>query len=898
MKIKLPARKSPGSLEPVGLGGRLKAMKLLKAVCMLLALRVFCLSLWGQASSSAADSQSHQVSLRIIVVSAPEEAERIARRLKAGEDFAVLAKEKSSDPTADSGGYMGTLDPATLRTELKDALSDLAPGQTSPIVHIPEGYAILKVLSPYAAKELENASRDRLSALSGVGAIRYTPNVSGIGEAESALFRSPKPQGWGLDLREVCETRKQTLANATKRMEDLLAPSNAAAIAGQAPLDVTQEYYALGELYSYLGKMDRAIDQYFNAYKLAQSRVPEAAPQFEEELGIAHLHKSEVENGIYQNPDDRCLFPLRPGLKFSKQEDSRQAIQYFQKYLASVPGDLPAKWLLNYAYMTLGEYPSGVPKQYLIPASTFQSKEDAPHFLDVAAAAGLNEVSMAGGVIVDDFENNGLLDVVSSSMNMCEHMRYFHNNGDGTFTDRSEQAGLADQLGGLNIIQADYNNDGCMDILVMRGGWEIPMRKSLLKNNCNGTFTDVTREAGLADAATATQTAVWADINNDGLLDLFVGSENGPAQLFLNKGNGTFENISHSAGLDKVAFTKAVVSTDYDNDGYPDFYVSNYAGNNFLYHNNHDNTFTDVAQQAGVLGPWISFPTWFFDYDNDGWPDLFVSSYFISIDESVRTYLGLPHSALSMKLYHNQHDGTFKDVTAETGLDKVYMPMGANFGDIDNDGFLDIYLGNGNPSYGSLIPHVLLRNHGGKYFVDVTAASGTGEMHKGHGVAFADIDRRGNEDILTLTGGAVPGDSHGFRLFKNPGNGNDWINLKLVGVKSNRGAIGARIKVTVQNEAQGTRSIYRTVGSGGSFGASPLEQHIGLGWSARIENIEIWWPASNTKQEFPNVAKNQFLQITEFADTYNKLDRKPVRLGGAKREEVAPERASHDGGSR
>ena len=846
-----------------------------------------CLPLFGQASSPRADPQSNQVTLRIIVVSTQDQAQQLLDRLKKGDDFAVLAKEKSSDPTADSGGYMGTLDPSTLRSELNDALSGLAPGQTSPIAHIPEGYAILKVLSPYAAKEMENASRDRLSALSGVGAIKYTPNVSGIGEAQSALFRSPRPEGWGQDLREVCESRKQTLANATKRMEDLLAPSNASALATQAPLDVTQEYFALGELYSYSGNMDRAIEQYLNAYKLAQSRATDAVPQFEQELGIAYLHKSEIENGIYQNPDDRCLFPLRPGLKFSKQGDSKLAIQYFKKHLESVPGDLASKWLLNYAYMTVGEYPSEVPPKYLIPPSAFRSTENAPRFVDIAAAAGLNQVSMAGGLIVDDFENNGLLDIVTSSTNMCEHLRYFHNNGDGTFTDRSEMAGLIDQLGGLNIIQADYNNDGCTDILVLRGGWEVPMRMSLLKNNCNGTFTDVTRGAGLAEPASATQTAAWADINNDGLLDLFVGSEKGPAELFLNEGNGTFENISHAAGIDKVAFTKAVVSADYDNDGYPDFYLSNYAGNNFLYHNNHDNTFTDVAQQAGVLGPWISFPSWFFDYDNDGWPDLFVSSYFISVDESVRTYLRLPHNALSMKLYHNQHDGTFKDVTAETHLNKVYMPMGANFGDIDNDGFLDMYLGNGNPSYGSLIPHVLLRNHDGKYFADVTAASGTGEMHKGHGVAFADMDRDGTEDILTLTGGAVPGDSHGFRFFKNPGNGNDWINLKLVGVKSNRGAIGARIKVTVQDEGKAVRSIYRTVGSGGSFGASPLEQHIGLGKSARIENIEIWWPASNTRQEFPNVAKNQFLQITELEDNYAKLDRKRVRLNGARKEAAA-----------
>jgi hypothetical protein len=535
-----------------------------------------------------------------------------------------------------------------------------------------------------------------------------------------------------------------------------------------------------------------------------------------------------------------------------------------------------------------------VPKQWLVPPSVFESKEDAPHFVDVAEQAGLKLMSMAGGVIVDDFENNGLLDVVTSSMYTCEHLHYFHNNGDGTFADRTQQAGLMDQLGGLNIIQADYDNDGCLDILVLRGGWEVAMRKSLLRGHCDGTFTDVTREAGLAEPATATQTAVWADINNDGLLDLFVGNENGPAQLFLNKGDGTFVDIAHSAGVDKVSFAKAVVSADYDNDGYPDFYVSNFAGDNFLYHNNHNNTFTDVAQQAGVLGPWISFPTWFFDYDNDGWPDLLVNSYFTSSEESVRTVLGLPHNAMSMKLYHNQHDGTFKDVTVETGLDKALMPMGANFGDIDNDGFLDLYIGSGNPNYASLIPHVLLRNHDGKYFADVTTVSGTGELHKGHGVAFADLARNGHEDILTLTGGAVLGDAHAFRLFENPGNNNDWINLKLVGVKSNRAALGARIKVTVENEGKLTRSIYRTIGSGGSFGASPFEQHIGLGKSARIVNIEVWWPTSNTRQEFANVAKDQFLEIKEFADTYTKLVRKPVRLGGASRE-VADQNQTHAG---
>jgi hypothetical protein len=165
--------------------------------------------------------------------------------------------------------------------------------------------------------------------------------------------------------------------------------------------------------------------------------------------------------------------------------------------------------------------------------------------------------------------------------------------------------------------------------------------------------------------------------------------------------------------------------------------------------------------------------------------------------------------------------------------------------------------------------------------VDVTASSGTGELHKGHGVAFADLERRGYEDIVTETGGAVPGDRHALRLFANTADGNDWINLKLVGVKSNRPAIGARIKLTVENEGKTTRSIYRTVGSGGSFGASPFEQHIGLGKSARILNLDIFWPSSGTRQVFTDLAKNQFLEIREHPTEVKRLERPTVPFSRA-----------------
>jgi hypothetical protein len=362
------------------------------------------------------------------------------------------------------------------------------------------------------------------------------------------------------------------------------------------------------------------------------------------------------------------------------------------------------------------------------------------------------------------------------------------------------------------------------------------------------------------------------------LVALFGGNEDPRAQLVLTRQYGPFEDVAHAAGLDRMAFSKSVTAGDYDNDGWPDLYVSNQGGGNFLHHNNRDGTFTEVARAAGVTGPGQGFPAWFFDYDNDGWPDLFASSYYASLDENVRTYLGLPHNAPTLKLYRNLGEGRFRDATAEAGLDKVFMPMGANFGDIDNDGFLDIYLGTGNPSYASLVPSVLLWNRDGTRFVDITSGSGTGDLHKGHGVAFADLDRDGNDEIFFQDGGAVPGDAHAPRIFHNPGQGNDWINLRLVGTRTNRGAIGARIEVTVLDRHDVRRKIHRMVGSGGSFGASPLEQHIGLGASARRVDVDVWWPTSNTRQHFDDVGKNQALEITELGRTVTRLQRPRVVL--------------------
>jgi len=647
-----------------------------------------------------------QVTVSIIVVSSQDEAQRILNHLNQGEDFATLARKSSIDTTAEQGGSMGTVSRNSLRPELRDALEKLHPGEVSPIIRVPLGFAVFKLLDN---RRTGTSNPPALTqSLDAAGSVKFAFGLSGQSEANLLLQRMANQPDWDPDPHLVCDLHQESVSEALQSLRDLLAGKDHGRSATSS--DLMYAHFTLAQVYGYQGDMAESVDEFEKAFASAQSLAPDFILHLHEALGVAYLHKSEMENNDYKAPGEKCLLPMLPRNKFEKTEDSRKAAEHFLQYLELKPDEIEVQWLLNYAYMTIGEYPDKVPAKYLIPPGDFRSPEDIGRFQDVAPAAGLNTYSMAGGVIVDDFENNGRFDVVKSSFDTCAPLQYFHNNGNGTFTEQSAKAGLADQLGGLNIVQTDFNNDGCTDILVLRGGWEVPQKKSLMRNNCDGTFTDVTADSKLAEHPTSTQTAVWVDINNDGLLDLFVGNENSPSQLFLNKGNGVFEDISHSSGVDRIAFSKGVAAADYDNDGWPDLFVSNLTGPNFLYHNNNNNTFTEVAEAAGVQGPTRGFATWFFDYDNDGWPDLFVTSYFASVEESARTYMGLPHNATTLKLFRNMHNGTFRDVTAEVGLDKVYMPMGANFGDIDNNGFLDIYLGTGNPSYASLVPSVLLHN--------------------------------------------------------------------------------------------------------------------------------------------------------------------------------------------
>ncbi len=622
---------------------------------------------------------------------------------------------------------------------------------------------------------------------------------------------------------------------------------------------------------------------------------PGIAEAVKADLAFAHLRRGETENCAEHHTSASCLFPIQGEGVHKLKRGSTEAVRLYAELLADPKTDpdnaLSYRWLLNLGYQTLGQYPDGVPKQWLIPLDAFKSEYDIGHFPEESASRGIVEFGAAGGIILEDFDNDGYLDVMISHMGLGDQLEYFHNNGDGTFTRMTEQAGLKGIVGGLNLVQADYNNDGCIDVFIPRGAWLHENGKfppSLLRNNCDGTFTDVTAKAGLL-AYLPSQTATWADINNDGYLDLFVGYEIDKRvawppgtknfQLYLNNRDGTFTEVGATSGIHLEGMVKGATFGDYNNDGWTDLYVSILGGPNHLFKNlgkakGNTPTFADVTARAGVAEPLVSFTTWFFDYNNDGWPDIFVSGYSASLPNIVREYLGQKEEAKGERprLYRNNKDGTFTDVSHEVGLDKLLLTMGANYGDLDNDGYLDFYLGTGQPNLAYLIPNRMFRNDGGKAFQDVTTSGGFGHLQKGHAVAFGDIDNSGNQDVLEVMGGVYPSDKFWAALYKNPGHGNHWVKLNLVGVKANRFGVGARIRMLLKAPDGTHREVFATVSSGGSFGANSLRPHLGLGQSTDIELLEVKWPGSKTVQTFNGLAADQTYEIREDRPTAKPLN--------------------------
>jgi hypothetical protein len=593
--------------------------------------------------------------------------------------------------------------------------------------------------------------------------------------------------------------------------------------------------------------------------------------------GVTALRLGENENCIMCRGESSCILPISPSAVHQNPRGSRLAIRHFTEYLDRFGDDLGVRWLLNLAHMTLGEYPEQVDPRYRIPLDHYANSEfDIGRFRDIGHRVGVDRYNQAGGAIMDDFDNDGLLDLAVTTFEPLGSMSFYRNRGDGTFEDRTAAAGVSDQLGGLYCVQADYDNDGNLDIFIPRGAW-LPsaIRPTLLRNDGGGTFRDVTEASGLMDPVNS-NSACWADYDNDGWLDLFVCCELQANRLYRNRGNGTFEEVAEQAGLPRYdkAYTKGATWFDFDNDRYPDLFVSNLMGASRLYHNRRDGTFEDVSLSMAIDGLEAGFSCWSWDYDNDGWLDLFATCYDRSLEDIVRGLIGEPHGRQSNRLYRNLEGRGFEDRTREAGLDMVFATMGSNYGDFDNDGFLDMYLATGDPSLATLVPNRMFKGVAGRRFAEITGTAGTGNLQKGHGVACGDWDRDGDVDIFVEMGGAINGDRYHNILFANPGQGNHSLTVKLIGRKTNRAAIGARIKVVTAGEAP--LVVQRHVSSGSSFGANPLEQTIGLAGADTVAVLEVTWPTSDTTQVFRDIPADAVVEITEFAGDYKRLTPPPI----------------------
>jgi hypothetical protein len=497
---------------------------------------------------------------------------------------------------------------------------------------------------------------------------------------------------------------------------------------------------------------------------------------------------------------------------------------------------------------------------------------------------------MLGGVAVFDYNNDGLQDIFFTNGAQIPSLeksdpsfynRLYRNNGDGTFTDVTEKAGVKGVGYSMGVAAGDYDNDGFVDLYVVGVN-----RNQLLHNNGDGTFTDVTEKAGVSgeipgEGKPWAVAAGWFDYNNDGLLDLLVinyldyniqtakpcsidgvrtycapGNFKGTANiLYRNNGDGTFTDVSKSSHISQyIGKGMALAFADYDNDGFMDVFVSNDTFPNFLFRNNGDGTFTDVALEAGVAytangGVVAGMGADFRDLDNDGLPDIF-------------------HTAMygnTFPIYRN-NGGQFEEMTEVAGITAFSRRMtawGTGAFDFDNDGLKDLFAAGGAILDNEMevlhrptkIPNGLLRNMGNFKFSDVSSTAGAAfiDPRSHRGAAFGDFNNDGKIDIVVSTLNDRP------QLFLNrTSNSNHWILLNLVGTKDNRDGLGTKIKITTSEGVQYNEATTAV----GYSSSSDKRVHFGLGKATTIDKIELWWP-TGVKQTLTNVRADQVLTIVE-----------------------------------
>ena len=633
----------------------------------------------------------------------------------------------------------------------------------------------------------------------------------------------------------------------------------------------------VAEMFSEVGLF--ASLQYKELIERHQSRLQREPNDFATRVELGRVY---IKCGLYdhavkeltlaaQDPGTRALALHESAVAHFRAGRFEPAVKDGVAAMDADPSNERARAWLWLSSQSLGGYPEAVPDEYRMEMKVGHAPSTI-QYEDIAARIGLDKTSAGRGTAVFDYNNDGFLDIVITAAHGGCNL--YRNNGDGTFTDVSVESGLDTCVNGFVVTAGDYDNDGFVDLFVTRMGFYVG-EGTLFHNNGDGTFTDVTQKAGIRTWGPGF-TASWVDYDCDGYLDLFIANNLGglfdrriPNRLFHNNGDGTFTEVTETAGIASAFPTIGSAWGDYNNDGYPDLFISSGLGRAQLYRNNGDGTFTEVGLQAGLTDLVIGSTCFWCDYDNDGWLDImqFAWSDHEDVVETMRTGRGPEDGSIS-RIYHNNRDGTFSKRSREIGIDGCWGTMSGNFGDLNNDGHLDFLLGNGSPRMDRLEPLILLENDGLK-FHNVTFSAGLPFVGKSHGTNCADLFGDGRLSVIVAAGGAYPGDLLTTSIYRPKQLLGNYLNVRLKGTNSNRDAIGARITLL-----SGDKRQMREVGGGTNFGCLHGEQHFGLGKLSTIDALEIRWP-SGLRQRVENPPVNETIRITEGVEAWEHVYRRP-----------------------
>jgi len=610
-------------------------------------------------------------------------------------------------------------------------------------------------------------------------------------------------------------------------------------------------------------------------------------------LAASYMRKAEVDNCLHgflalgsngtgdaMDHDGSAAMCRLPLVSFhTLRESARQAATLFERLLDRYGPNRLYQWLLNVNYMTLGEFPSGVPSRYRINTPFIdafygpKAAETAHRYADLSFVERAHELHIdtyntGRGIAIEDFDHDGYLDIVTGGS--FDDVRYYANLHGTDFVDRTVEVGLANVKQPFIIVAADYDNDGWVDLFISR-----PFGRYALFRNVNGHFQDVTAASGLLnglqdDEITATWVPAFADVNNDGYLDLFVAQwgfrmpfvrnlmarPRSDSKLFIND-HGIFKDRTAEFGLLPIVRNQYFIGAafgDFDSDGYPDLFLSSPLLNtSVLLRNRSGRRFEPVATGRVEGG----FAAAFMDFDQDGRPDIFQAGFGDARTSTAQAVFGegaREHRAGHSTVLLQTENGRFDD--RSDLFDMPMSTMGSSYGDIDNDGCYDFYLGTGNPESWFVLPNLMYmgvpeNGRCGVRLANISMLFGLGTLQKGHGVVFFDFNNDGLEDIYSSLGGMWPGDAWPNQMFVNTSRtGNAWTKIRLRGRKTNSFGVGARITVRAVSISGQPITRYFTMDNKTGFGSTPYLAHIGLGTAVHIDAVDVWWPTSGCRQRY------------------------------------------------